>query len=838
MIETIQNYFGLTAEDTFPAPKWYFQQMAWVQNPLDPENVAYNYPLALRMRGPLDQMALKRSIREIVWRHQVLRSAFRIQDGHLLQIVQPPRPLIFPVVDLSKTSEAEREAKVLQLAIDEANRPFDLNRGPLLRAKLLRMNPEDHLLLLTTHHLVSDDWSMRILLRELSLVYGAFNAGQSSPLTAISFQYGDFVRQEQKRFEERKLDHVAFWKQQLAGGNDFHHLAPDHIRAERQTYRGTHERATLAESLTNALKTLSYQEKATPFMALLGALQCLLYRYSGHQDIGVASCVANRSSSQAEKLVGHFSNHVILRTNLGGNPTFRELLRRVREVAFSAYSYQNLPFGSLVEELTATSSTSTNRLFQVLLVLTDAPKEKWSFPGLNVSPFSIDLGTTAYDLIVWLRLEKGLEIDLQYNPDLFEVDTMRKILEDYGAVLEVMSKNPETRVDEVAIAMLHVASDSQVRREHTSKERAAPTDTIESQLVELWEAVLDKRPIGVTDDFFELGGSSLLATRLFAKIEEVFELRVPLVTLIKASTIEKLAKVIRQPDSCDTPRSLVSIQPGGSRPPLFCAHGESGNLLMYRALGKCLGADQPVYGLQPLGLDCKQPPLTRIEDMAANYIEEIRVVQAEGPYFLVGYCMGGTIALEMAQQLRRQGQSVGLLALLDTYNWRRAKRTLLSDLFFNLQTWWFDCRHFLLRSSRNKLKSLRARFNAPCGKSELSECNRRAALSYVPNLYPGRILHVRPRRQYTRYNGPELGWGKLAASLEIFHLPTYPGQLFEEPYIKDVGSKLRACITEGAAKWKSAPETDAFEPGHESSVYRSDQHLAVPETRPPAVLET
>jgi len=436
---------------------------------------------------------------------------------------------------------------------------------------------------------------------------------------------------------------------------------------------------------------------------------------------------------------------------------------------------------------------------------------------MNVSPFPIDLGTTAYDLIVWLSLEKSLEIDVQYNSDLFEVATIRKILEDYGAVLEAMSKSPQARVDEVAIARLQAPSDSQLRREHTSKERAYPTDTIESQLVELWEAVLEKRPIGIHDDFFELGGSSLLATRLFAKIKEVFELKFPLVTLIKASTIEKLAKLIRQPASCDTRRSLVSIQPGDSRPPLFCVHGESGNLLMYRALGKYLGADQPVYGLQPQGLDCKQPPLTRIEDMAANYIEEIRAVQAEGPYSLVGYCMGGTIALEMTQQLRRQGKRVGLLALSDTYNWRRARRTLLSDLYFNLQTWWFGCRHFLLRGSRNKLNSLRVRFNAPCGKSELSECNRRGALSYVPTLYPGRILHVRPRRQYTRYNGPELGWSKLAASLEVFHLPTYPGRIFEEPYIKDLATKLRACITacitEPAAKWNSAPETGAFERG-------------------------
>src|SRR6266849_10477139 len=469
MIEIVQNHFGLTAEDSFPAPKWYFQQMSWVQSPWHPENSAYNYPLALRMHGPLDRSALERSLQEIVRRHQPLRSVFRILEGRLVQIVLPPQSLPLPVMDLSNICEAGREAEALRLAVADANRPFDLSQDPLLRSKLWRLGPEDHLLLLTTHHIVSDNWSMAILLRELSLLYGAFSAGQPSPLAEVSCQYGDFVRRQQKRFEQKESEYIAFWKEQLAGRDGFHYVPPDHVRPENvrpenarlenvrpqsQTYHGAHERLTLDRSLTDSLKALSPKEKVSPFMVLLAAFQCLLCRYSGQHDVAVASCVANRPSSQVERMVGHFSNHVIFRTSLADNSTLRDVLRQVRQTALTAYSYQDLPFGSVVEQLETDSDSSRNNLFQALLVLTEAPKDKWGFPGLDVRPLPLDLGTTAFDLIVWLKLEEKLEIDLQYNSDLFEADTIRQILADYGTVLGIMSKNPEAQVSDLGIAML------------------------------------------------------------------------------------------------------------------------------------------------------------------------------------------------------------------------------------------------------------------------------------------------------------------------------------------------------------------------------------------------
>jgi thioesterase domain-containing protein len=231
---------------------------------------------------------------------------------------------------------------------------------------------------------------------------------------------------------------------------------------------------------------------------------------------------------------------------------------------------------------------------------------------------------------------------------------------------------------------------------------------------------------------------------------------------------------------------------------------------MYRSLARHLGPDQPIYGLQPQGLDGKQAPLTRIEDMAARYIKEIQVIQPDGPYFLAGYCMGGTIALEMAQQLSGQGQRVDLLALLDTYNWRMMKRTFLHDLCFNIQKWWFSCQHFFSTSSRKKLSSLQTRFHELSNQSGLSECNRRAACAYVPKVYSGRMLHARPTRQYARYNRPEMAWDELVAGgLDVFCVPSYPAQLVEEPFVRDLAIKLRSCISESTARDNSIADTEA-----------------------------
>jgi len=794
-----QSEFNLRAKDAFLVPAWFSQQHLWVREQRESDSAIYNFPVPLRIHGSLDAEALERSFQEILQRHQVLRSVFRSVDGELVQIITEPEALTMPLVDLSSFDQTTRQSQAHQLALEQALQPFDLVRGPLLRASLVRLAAEDHVLLFNTHHIVWDDWSTGIFLRELSLLYGAFTRGQSSPLPVISFEYSDFVRWQDERLEGAELSkRLSFWKETLSGASNFHHLATDHSRPPQRTYHGACEAVTLDDEFMGSLKLLSRRERVSLFMTMLAAFQCLLHRYSGDRDIAVGSCAANRPLVEIEGLIGRFGNDLILRTDLSGNPTFRELLGRVRKTALMAYSYQDLPFGRLVEELDASPDPSRNPLFQVMFILEDAPKEQMQVSGLTVSHFPLDLGTAKYDLNVWLRVHEGLEVTLEYNTDLFEPATMKQILRDYKMILKRMIRDPEGHVSDGENARKRILSSIQqsweMQQECTTREHS-----VQSRLVKIWEAVLGKRPIDVNDDFFELGGDSLRAARLFALIKQSFGEAIPLSILFQAPTIATLAKVISEPRA--TNPFLVEIQAGSTRPPLFCAHGQSGNLIIYRNLAQHLGSDQPVYGLQPHGLDGKTSPLNRIEEMAANYVSEIQLVQPQGPYYLAGHCMGGTIALEMAQQLHRVGQTVGLLALLDTYNWHKITRTFLHDFYFNMQTWWFGCRHFFLLTSQQKRTFVQRLFNdlrhAP---SELSESNKHAALSYVPNVYRGRILHVRSVRQYARYKRPELGWGDLAeGGVDTFYVPIYPGQMFEEPFVRDLAATLRACIDNATA---------------------------------------
>ena len=809
-------------EAIFAPPAWYFELPLWIRDATSPGNAAHNYSLPMRIRGPLDPEALAQGLQEILRRHSVLRSAFRAMDGQVGQLIMPVQPLNLTVLDLTGMPEDAREAKMKEAVREDARRPFDLTRGPMLRTELLRLRAEDHVLLLTTHHVVCDYWSTRILIRELFTLYGAFTSGQESPLPELGFQYSDFVRWFETRLQNNGPELLTFWKGRLAG-KDFHHLDPDRLPPAPRTYRGAQEQAIFPEELSNAIKRLGVRERLSPFMIMLAGLQCLVQRYSGHRDIGIGSCVANRPLPQMEALIGPFANVSVLRTDLAGNPGFGEIFRRVREECLEAFNCQDMPFGTLVDNFQPAFDRARHPIFQILFVFLNAPSEPWEVPGLTVDPIAVDAGTSCFELNMNVRMHDRIQMDVEYSSDLFEADTIREFLRDYRAVLETICANPDVGVGDLAIKKRQVGINCQHQLTDPGTEYVPPRDAIESQLVELWEPVLGKRPIGVNDNFFELGGDSLRAARLFARIAQTFGRSAPVGTLVRAPTIATLAKVLSDASMSDT--GVVKLQSGGASPPLFCLPGQTGSVLIFRGLAQHLGSNQPVYGLQPQGLYDSQLPLTRVEDMAASFIRQIQGVQPNGPYFFVGYCMGGTIALEMAQQLYRQGQTVGLLALVDTYNWALLKHTSSSDNFyFRIQQWWFSWQRgglrwkelrertgllsFLIAALPGREKSLRrfSEFWSTPAAERVSQCNLHAALGYMPQGYPGRILHIRPARQFARYKRPEISLNSLAANgVEEFLIRGYPAQLLEEPLVRDVAAKVRASIDQVTGPSSTAP---------------------------------
>ena len=1321
------------------------QQRLWFFDQLEPGLSAYNIPAAVRFQGPLNLAALERSLNEIVKRHESLRTTFGKVDGRPTQVIAPTLTIKLPVVDLRKLPASEQEAEVRRLVTAEAQRAFDLSQGPLIRCTVLRLGDEEHVGLLTMHHIISDGWSTGILVREVATLYVAFCAGGSSPLPALPIQYADFAHWQRQWLQGEVLEtQIAYWKKQLANAPALIDLPTDHPRPAVQTFRGAHQSLVLPKHLQEGFKTLSRQEGVTLFMTLLAAFKVLLYRYTGQDDLIVGTPIANRNRLETEGLIGFFVNALVLRTDLSGNPSFRELLRRVREVCLGAYGHQDLPFDRLVEELHVKRDLSRNPLFQVMFVMHNAPLRTVELPGLTLSPVEGDSETAHFDLTLQIMdTEQGLTAAFVYNTDLFEAGTIARMLGNFQTLLEAMVADPEQRLSDlpllteaerqqllvewnstktdcprdvcihqlfeaqaertpdvvavvfeaeqltyaelnrranqlahhlralgvgpevlVAICLerslemvigllgilkaggayvpldpaypkerlafmlkdaqvpvlltqerlvaglpehdtkvicldsdwetiarengenpgvstlpenlayviytsgstgqpkgvlvshhsiaghcrnaqryyeldsrdvvlqfaslsfdvsleeilptlivgarlvimgtnvwhpaefhrkisefgltvlnlptaywqelarewagvtelvpnirprlfivggdtmlpnvlklwqrtpvssirllnaygptettitatafevaprpnenttyqrvpigrpfanraiyildrhdnpvpigvpghLHIGgeglargylnqpeltaerfildpfrtepgarmyktgdlaryrpdgnieflgrADDQVKirgfrielgeietvlgqhpavreavvlaredapgekrlvayvvadssadelrcflkdklpeymvpavvvllealpvtpngkvdrralpapdrsRPDLEKAFVAPRDDIELQLARIWEEVLGVRPVGVRDNFFELGGHSLLAVRLFSLIEKRLGKKLPLTTVFQGATVEHLAGILRQQATAGPTSSLVAIQPGGTKRPLFLVHPAGGHVFPYIHLARFLGPDQPFYGLQARGLEDGQDPHTRIEDMAAWYIQALQTVQPTGPYLLGGWSMGGVVAFEMAQQLHAQGQRVALLALLDgriptpdeTFPEEDSEAIGLVEQYFGISFGPMeslaelpkdDQLAFMLEQAKSaglvpeELDVSQARRFVKLLRSDL-----RATQNYGLHLYPGRITFFKASETPAGQSpDPTLGWSEWASGgVEIHVVPGNHANLMYEPHVEVLAEKLTACL-------KQAQSADAEKNG-------------------------
>jgi amino acid adenylation domain-containing protein len=435
-------------------PLSYAQERLWFLDQLEPGSAAYNMPGALRVRGELDRVAFARAMNEIVRRHEVLRTTFAVVDGQPVQVMVPALTLSIPTVDLSALPEESREAEVRHLAIEEAQRPFDLAVGPLLRVRLLdlggcaeRGEPEQ-VLLFTLHHIVSDGWSEDVLVREFATLYEAFSQGQASPLPELPIQYADYAVWQRGWLQGEVLERqLAYWTGQLKGAPAVLVLPTDWPRPAVQSYRGASYEFTVSKEVTTQLHALSREAGVTLFMTLLAAFKTLLCRYTGQKDIVVGTDVANRNRTEIEGLIGFFVNQLVLRTDLSGNPTFRELLGRVREVTLGAYTHQDLPFEVLVAAMRPQRTLQYAPLFQVKLVLQNAPHSDVKLPGLTLSSVSIERTTAELDLLLSLEeTPTGLSGGFEYNTDLFEATTIAALAEQLRVVLQCVVTWPDATV--------------------------------------------------------------------------------------------------------------------------------------------------------------------------------------------------------------------------------------------------------------------------------------------------------------------------------------------------------------------------------------------------------
>ena len=378
---TNDTYRCCVAED--PIPLSFAQERLWFLDQLEPGSAAYNIPTATLIEGNLDVVAMEKALNEVIKRHEALRTTVTVAKGQPAQVICPELWLTLPVVDLSVFTEYESEAEARRLIVEYAQQPFDLSGGPLLRVYLLKLNHNKHIFV-TIHHLIADAWSIGILFNELSAFYDLYSGGQSSPPPKLPVQYADFAVWQREILQDDILDYqISYWKKQLKNYLAVVEIPIDRPRPAQQSFRGARQSIVFPENLTAAIKQLSRRESVTLFTTLLAAFKTLLYRYSGQEEVVIGSPIAGRNRTEIENLIGLFANTLVLRTDLSENPSFRDLLKRVREASFGAYAHQDLPFEKLVEELQPERDLSRNPLFQVMFVLQNAPNSVLNFTRLT-----------------------------------------------------------------------------------------------------------------------------------------------------------------------------------------------------------------------------------------------------------------------------------------------------------------------------------------------------------------------------------------------------------------------------------------------------------------------
>jgi non-ribosomal peptide synthetase component F len=435
--------------ETDEAPLSYEQERLWVWDQFNPGSPIYNLTNAFRLHGQLNATALQQTLNEVIRRHDALRTTFHASKSGPRQTVSAWEPMSFPVVDLSDLPADEQRAELEQHGIRHAEHRFNLAEGPMMLVTLLRLSEEEHVVVVTMHHIISDGWSAGVLLQEVSVLYEAFNAGRPSPLTDLTIQYTDFARWQRRWLETRSQ---TYWTRQLDPLPPPIELPWDYERPTTMSFRGSSMLFTLPHDLYEELQILSRRQNVTFYMTMLAAFKTLLHRYSGQTDIVIGASSANRAQIELEKLIGFFVNMLVLRTDLSDDPTFTELLQRVRDVTLGAYAHQHTPYAMLVNELKVKREWNRNPLFQVVFVLQNAPVGELEIEGLTLSPLTLKSDFSAFDMLISLwETSGGIHGLLTYSQELFRHETMERLLDRYRNLLESIVANPDEHISQLEL---------------------------------------------------------------------------------------------------------------------------------------------------------------------------------------------------------------------------------------------------------------------------------------------------------------------------------------------------------------------------------------------------
>ena len=821
--------------ETYCLPASMSQKRFWLLEKVALNSTAFHMPACVKILGQLSYPVLQASIQQLLERHETLRTTFAEVEGELCQIVQS-RPIAkLEIVDARSESGFPDEEKMTTLLRAEAERRFDLARGPLARIGLFRTGVAEHVLIITLHHIIADGWSQGILQRDLWSIYELHLSGTPTDMKPLEIQYGDFASWQGEWLKSADAHrHVEYWTEKLSDPLPILDFPTDRPPTNRPASRGAILKTRLPEELTAALKAFGRAENVTPFMLTAAAFSVMLFHYTAQTDVVIGSPAANRTA-ETQGLIGPFAGPFALRLSLDGDLTFREMLRRTSDTVLDALSHTEIPFEAVLDRLKMRATRGRSPLFQFYFLYQTAFLQPHDSRELKIVPLpTLSLGTPFEIQLAIIERKDGTYAQLEYNPDLFDSSTVTELLTNYEQLLRDATAKPDVRILDLRG---RIADRSSKADQIRSAEYVAPRTAMETTLCEIWQTLFELPRIGVKDDFFQLGGQSLLAAQLVSDIEKKFDVTIDLSTLLVASTVEQLAlRLDATPSQTGPatafPNSIVPLNAGGNEPPLFCFHGGGGHLLAYREMAHALEEEQPVFGVRAPDLDGAQRFLT-VGQLADGYLQDIIQVQRTGPYNLCGMSFGGLLAYEVAVRLVERGEFVGVLAIFDTINpayYRRlpafkSARFLVDTAIVRLEKYVRDLargdlgaiagyiRDFFARrfeSARWKLVRVVARAagrQMPKAVRDNVRLFEAVGDAYTPPDFPGRLTLFRAAERTAEYRHDfALGWDTVAKKgVDVVVIDGDHLTIMEPPNVNSLAAHLTHLIAQPNVRSRSIP---------------------------------
>ncbi len=818
----------VTVETTIPQQGIYFSSRLSEQL-----SASYNESVTLRITGSISVPKLKRSLQELVERHEALRASFD-EDGKRMHIAAALN-LAIPLSDLSGLPEAmTRDSRLKELIAEESATPFELPGGPLFRARITVLGNDSAAVIFTAHHVICDGWSLDVLIHNFCVFYSKEISGKTAPLPPIA-SFAEYARSSiALELTSEFSDARAFWRSQFTGGLQPLVLPTDSPRESRRSYAAQRIVRTVPAKVVRELREFGKRNGCSLFVLTLSALSLLLARVSRQKRFVLALPSAEQPSLGQGDLVGHCVNLLPFIVDLRDSETVRELLARVQGELAMAHDHAAFSLVHLLRDLGSIETPpGVSPISAGLTSIKKFRPEELTQLGFKVD---YDANPKRFESFEWYLnvIEEGDELRLHchFDTGLFKESTMMEWLSGFEILLSDLAADP--RQEALKLAKLKrpitrvipeaTSTNPQLENRQVRVLAAASETELLNKLIGLWSRVLEVSDVQPDDDFFALGGHSMAAAKLFALIERELGRTTPLATLYTASTPRALAHALSGGTHETGWHSLVPIRESGDRPPLFLIHAAEGNVLLYRSLAAHLGADQPVYGLQSRGLDGESPVDAQFEVAAKHYIEEIRKVRPKGPYLLGGYCLGGTIAMEMARQLMAAGEKIWLVAMIETYNIRsldwplpwhlRVFNRAVLNPYYHLRNlfgaegsgkWQFFREKLRVEIGRGQVATriffgkLRQPFREEAGEEfhhiRVADQFEVALTKYEVKPYPGKLTVLQPERQLAGFSDPSSGWSQIArGGLQLFTLPIASRGSLVEPYVGRLATILCECI--------------------------------------------